>query len=256
MKFYLPSYDECLTIVKSNPHGCFYERGHVVDDYEISIFSYRNAKHNNFMMPLQNEQVNALEMKGLVFVFNDDKTVYKRYLMLHKFWEIDQYEHCMKDLYKDIPVKNITVKEDGFLVSFIRLPNSVIVSNTKNGFYDDINVMANEFLQNKDYFNFISSCLDKDIRPIFELVIPNRKFVKYNETSLILTKLRCNVTGKYLDLDGITEVPVVDRFKMSLDEVYRIKDHVRDLEGWVVHFIDDSIIKVKTKFWRDLKDEY
>ena len=255
MKFYLPTYKECKEIVELNPHGCFYERRHVIDDYEISIFSYRHAKYNNFILPLENSNVNALELKGLTFVFEDNNTSYRRYLMLHKFWEIDQYEHSRYELFKDNPVKNITIKEDGFLVSFIKLPNGTIISNTKTGFNDYVNYVANKYLDIKEYYDFINNCIDSEIRPIFELVFSNsnRGIVNYTKQSLILTKLRCNKTGTYLNLsDFDSPMQKVGECHKNLSDIYDIKDTTDDIEGWIVHFENDEILKVKTKWWRVL----
>lgn len=254
MRFYLPAYEECKEIVESNPHGCFYERRHVVDDYEVSIFSYRHAKYNNFIRPLENPIVNALEMKGIVFVFNDDGSIYKRYLMLPKFWEVDQYKHSMYDLYRDKLVKNITIKEDGFLVSFIKLPNGDIISNTKNGFHEEINARANKFLENKEYYDFINNCISNDIRPIFELTSVDDMFVKYDKSSLMLTKLRCNKTGDYLNTNSVdTKISKARECNLTFDEVYNLRESSENVEGWVVQFYDNSVLKIKTKWWSDRK---
>ena len=47
--FMIPTYDQCINIVNSNPDMYFYERKLLVDSYNISIFGYRHAKYNNFI---------------------------------------------------------------------------------------------------------------------------------------------------------------------------------------------------------------
>jgi len=257
MNFYIPTYEECLEIVKNNPKMYFYERKNIIDSYKLSIFGYRHAQYNNFMLPIINKpDVNALELKGISYVFNDDGTVFNHYLMLHKFWELNQYEHCTYDLFKDKKIKNITTKEDGFLITFIMLPSGDIVSQTKKGYDLYINILANSYIAKPDYFIFIKECLLNDIQPIFELV-GERSFVKYVKPDLILTKLRCNKTGKYLNINDYNtyDISVVEEHKnnYSLDDLLELKKTVNDIEGWVVHFEDDTILKIKTDWWIEKK---
>lgn len=253
MKFYVPTYEECVEIVDSNPDMYFYERKYVVDGYRISIFGYRLARYNNFMMPLVDKpNINALELKGMSFVFDDDGTVYNHNIMLNKFWEIDQYNHSNYKLFENKNIKNITIKEDGFLISFIKLPNGYIISQTKHGFDNNENIQSNKFLENKNYYKFINYCLDNDIRPIFEYVGAKLK-INYDNKDLILIKLRDNKTGEYLDINDFdtTGISKVEGIKSTLDDLLYMKDKVKDQEGWVVHFDDDDIIKVKTKWWKE-----
>ena len=253
MDFYIPTYEECLEIVDSNPKMYFYERKYNIDSYRLSIFGYRHAQYNNFILPIiPNPDVNALELKGISYVFNDDGSVYNHYLMLHKFWELNQYEHSAYELYKDKTIKNITTKEDGFLITYIMLPSGDIISQIKKGYDLYQNMKANEYIAKSAYYVFIRECLKNDIQPIFELV-GEKTFVEYKKPDLILTKLRCNKTGKYLDIkDFKTEgISVVKEYKnnYSLDDLLELKKNVTDAEGWIVHFEDDSIVKIKTDWW-------
>ena len=250
MNFYLPTYQNCLEIVESNPKMYFYESKYIINSYNISIFGYRYASYNNFILPIiEDPNINALELKGLSFVFNDDNSVYNRYLMLHKFWEIDQYQHCKIDKYKNRLIKNITEKLDGFLITFIILPDGNIVSQTKKGFYTKENIRANKYLENKVYYNFIKKCLLNNEQPIFELIGGNKLYVEYNYEDLILLKLRNNLTGKYIDIKDIKEVPIVKEYNYSIDDILRLKNELINLEGWVIHFDDDDLLKIKTDWW-------
>ena len=256
MKFYIPTYEECIEIVNNNPDMYFYERKYLIDSYYVSTFGYRYAKYNNFMLPIIDKpDINALDLKGITFVFDDNKQ-YKHYLLLHKFWEINQYKHCMYDYYKDKKIKNITTKEDGFLISFLKLPNDKIISFSKNNFEDLINIKANKFLDNPNYFNFINYCLDNNIQPIFEL-IGETLIVNYADLNeLILLKLRDNFTGKYLDIKDFdtTGIEIVSEINTTLDGLLDISNKIKNCEGWVIHFDDDDLLKVKTKWWRDIKN--
>ena len=255
MNFYIPTYQECLDIVDNNPDMYFYERKYLIDGYNISTFGYRYAKYNNFILPIIDKpHINALELKGITFVFDDDRT-YKHNLLLHKFWEIDQYNHCRYELFKDKKIKNVTTKEDGFLISFLKLPNGKIISFTKNSFDDITNLEVNKFLDDEKYFNFINDCLDNNVQPIFEHI--NRKLkIDYGKTNdLVLLKLRNNLSGDYLDIKdfntkGIKKITVSNK---TIDELLYMSDKLVNREGWVVHFQDDTLLKVKTDWWRNEK---
>jgi len=251
MDFYIPTYEQCLEIVDNNPKMYFYERKYIIDSYRLSIFGYRHSQHNNFMLPIiYNPDINALELKGISYVFNDDGSVYNHYLMLHKFWELNQYEHCTYDCFKDKKIKNITTKEDGFLITYIMLPSGDIVSQTKKGYDMLQNILANDYLAKVNYYVFIKECLLNNIQPIFELV-GEKTYVKYTKSNLILTKLRCNKTGKYLDIKDYDtkDISVVQEYNYTLDELLELKITSTDIEGWVVHFEDDTLLKVKTDWW-------
>lgn len=255
MNFYLPSYDDCLNIVDSNPNLYFYESKFIIDSYNISIFGYRHASYNNFILPIiEYPNINALELKGVSFVFNDIGDVYRRCLMLHKFWELDQYDHCRFNKFENKIVKNVTEKLDGFLITFIMLPDGTIVSQTKKGFYNKDNIIANKYLEYSNYYRFIKNCLLNNIQPIFEL-IGDKLFVEYESENLVLLKMRCNLTGKYLDIKTITEVPVVEHFNYSIDKILQLKTELINKEGWIVHFDDDTLLKVKTDWWINEKNK-
>jgi hypothetical protein len=253
MKFYIPTYEECVDIVNNNPNMYFYERKSLVDGYHLSTFGYRYAKYNNFILPLIDDlNINALELKGITFVFDDNKQ-YKHFLLLHKFWELNQYKHCTYDIFKDKNIRNITVKEDGFLVSFLLLPNDKIISFTKHGFDEPTNIEANKFLDNSDYYDFINNCLHNNIQPIFEHV-GRKTTVDYgNVNELILLKLRNNFNGEYLNVKNFDTkgIKVVAEEHKTFDEILIISKEIENCEGWVVQFEDDDMLKVKTKWWRE-----
>lgn len=258
--FYIPTYDECIEIVNKNPEMYFYERKYVIDNYFISIFGYRYASYNNFMLPLIDKpNINALELKGISYIFDDDRTVFRHNLMLHKFWELNQYDFCTYEHFKDKKIKNITTKEDGFLITFVLLPSGDIISQTKKGFDNPENLKANKYLSNPDYYKLIRYCLLNNIQPIFELV-DGCFYTNYNDEKLILTKLRNNNTGEYIELKKIiknvdlSNISIVSEYHYNLDELLSLKKYLTNIEGWIVQFDDDSIIKIKTDWWINKKN--
>jgi hypothetical protein len=258
MDFYIPTYHECIEIVETNPKGCFQEKSHLIDSYRISIFGYREAKFNNFILPLPERiSINALELKGISYIFDDRGNIFNHHLMLHKFWEINQYPFCSYQKLKDKKIKDITTKEDGYMITYVKLPNKEIISQLKTGFDCDVNIAANKYLDQSNYLKFIEKCLKRKQQPIFEYISEKTKMtIDYKgKEELILIQLRDNTTGKYLNTNKITEVPVIKRenFK-NINEILEESKTLTDKEGWVVRFTDDYFIKIKTRWYHTTKE--
>jgi T4 RnlA family RNA ligase len=256
MKYYVPTYEQAQEMVKQNPEMCFFETKHVIDGYNISLFNYKLAWFENFAKPLIDTDMRAEEMRGIAFVFNQDGTLYKRYLMMNKFWNINQNIDTMYDVIKNWRVKEITTKEDGSLITFIKLPNGNIVAKTKGGFSNDQSIGANKlYTTDTNLQRFVRHCLDNDIVALFEYVSPLNKIVlDYLKTELILIKMRSNVTGEYIDINstdiifsGIKIVnSIVDK---TVEELMVIAKTIEGVEGWVIQFDNNCLVKQKTEHY-------
>ena len=250
---YIPTYEEAVEMC-SYSMSPFYETKLVVDGFNVSLFNYRLANHGDFKNPLPGKQ--AFEMRGLTFVFNKDGSLYKRYILLHKFFNLNQTSDSLYSDLKDLKIKTIQNKEDGSVASFIKLPNGKVVGKTKMGFdnlqSESINRIYNS---NKELKKFVDWSLDNDIVSVFEYVSPqNRIVLRYRKEDLILLKLRCNKTGKYLSLvdftmqtSNITVAEYTD--PISLDQLVELTKNEIDKEGYIVHFQGDHFIKVKTAWY-------
>jgi len=221
----LLSYNEALalTIGKDAP---FYESKLFVDNFSVSIFNYRLAMYSDF---IDND---AFEMRGLTFVFNSDGSLFKRYLLLHKFFNLNQVEETQYSLIKDLKIKSIHNKEDGSIASFIRLPNGDVIGKSKMSFESGQALGMNRlYKSNSDLKRFVDWSLDNDLVAIFEYVAPtNRIVLKYSDEELILLRLRDNKTGEYLDLskysDKIGSVKVAPSDVGTLDELVELSHSV------------------------------
>ncbi len=251
--YYIPSYEECREMCDANGNLIFYETKHSVGGYNVSIFNYRLASYNNFVTPIETKpEVKAFEMRGLSFVFNKDGSLFKRYLLLDKFFNMDQTPCSLYSIVKDFKIKNVYVKEDGSVASFIMLPNGRVVAKSKASFdSDQAKEIQKIYDSNKKLQKFVTWCLNNEINPVFEYVSPrNRIVIPYKYTDLVLLRVRDNNTGEYLDineyldhLNGITlAVPENDK---SLDGLIELKSIVKDIEGWVVQFENGKMVKVK-----------
>jgi T4 RnlA family RNA ligase len=250
----LPNYDECVAMCNKK-NSTFYEVKTVVDGYRVSLFNYRLANNSDF------NTIHSREMRGLCFVFNLDGSLFKRYILLEKFFNLNQTESTNYDKVKNYKIKFVNNKEDGSIASFIMLPNGKVVGKSKMGFDNDQASGINRvYRSNPAIKKFVDNLLETDIVPIFEYVAPtNRIVLRYNSENLILLKLRCNKTGLHLplsdfDLDGID----IAKFENcnNLDELLKFLNVATDKEGVIVQTEDNSgkdfFFKIKTPWYISL----
>jgi T4 RnlA family RNA ligase len=197
-------------------------------------------------------------LRGLTFVFNKDGSLFERFLLMDKFWNMNQSEDSMYSVIKDYKIKTIYNKEDGSIASFIKLPNGKVIAKSKASFESS---QAKEIQKIYDRWpnikKFVDMCLDQDLMPIFEYVSPtNRIVLPYANTDLILLRVRDNKTGVYHDLDefvddldGITVAPTHGE---TLDDLIELKEVTQDKEGWIVQFENGKMVKIKTQWYQDL----
>jgi RNA ligase len=257
----LPNYQDCLNLCDSKDSP-FYETKMVIDGYSVSLFNYRLATNSDFKKEF------AKELRGICFVFNADGTLFKRYLLLQKFFNLNQTEETLFDNVKNFKIKSVNNKEDGSLATFIKLPNGKVIGKSKMGFDNDqANAISKIYANNTSIKNFVDYCLDRDIIPVFEYVSPfNRIVLRYKSDELILLKLRDNVTGNYLEIEPLLEkFPHIkfansEFFHGTLSELVDNVVDEKDKEGVVVHCLDtsgnDFLFKIKTKWYVELHSLY
>lgn len=252
----IPSYEECLELCSKNTS--FYESINFIDGFKISVFNYRLATYNDFLSTDFSK-----ELRGLTYVFNLDGTIYNKYLLLEKFFNLNQVPDTMYSEVKDFKIKSVYNKEDGSIASFIKLPNGKIIGKSKMGFDNDQSIQINKIYKtNKSVKRFVDKVLSLNYIPIFEYVAPSNKIVlRYAKEDLILLRLRDNVTGELLDLNDYLDVIGDIRMAPSetgytLDELIEMASYTEDKEGWIVEFENDLLMKIKTDFYFRLHGLY
>jgi T4 RnlA family RNA ligase len=261
---YLPTYEDCVEMC-SREESTFYESKFVIDGYPISVFNYRLAQYRDFVTPLENRpEVKAYEMRGLTFVFNTDGTLYRRFLLLEKFFNLNQVPESAYSIVKNYKIKFVNNKEDGSIASYIQLPNGKILGKSKMGFDNEqANGINRIYRTRTDVKEFVDWCINNNITAIFEYVSPaNRIVLRYLEEDLILLRMRDNSTGKHLDikdhLDKIGSIriaPFEDDSK-DLDSLIEVNATQVDKEGVIVQTEDeygkDFFFKLKTPWYMSL----
>ncbi len=252
----LPSYEEAVELC-SYEESPFYETKIEVDGFPVSIFNYRLAQYSDFNEPIESKpNLKAFEMRGLTFVFNKDGSLYKRFVLLEKFFNLNQVSDSMYSVIKDYKIRYVNNKEDGSIASFVKLPNGKVVGKSKMGFDNDqANGINKIYKTNPDVKSFVDWALDNDIVPIFEYVAPhNRIVLRYSEEELILLRLRDLNTGKHIDikdhLDKIGSIKIAPfEDDDTLDGLIEKSKTEAEREGWIVQFDNDHMVKIKTDWY-------
>lgn len=243
---YLPTYEMCQNICESTNNTVFYEQKNFIDGYQVSVFNYRLATYADF------EKYNGFELRGITFVFNEDGSLFGRFPLLEKFFNLNENESTVLELVKDHKIKSVREKADGSIINFIKLPNQRILAKSKTSFDSEQALMAQQIFESNPYVNkLVTDWLSQGITPIFELISPkNRIVINYDSTELILLSLR-DKDGNYLDLSNV-ELPTCKTYGYTLDEMLELRTHLENSEGWIVEFESGQKIKIKTEWYLSL----
>ena len=260
----IPTYEQALELC-SGEDAPFYESKMVVDGFNVSVFNYRLAQYKDFANPIPDKpELKGYEMRGLTFVFNEDGSLFNRYVLLEKFFNLNQVPDSLYSVVKNYKIKFVNNKEDGSIASFVKLPNGKVIGKSKMGFDNDQADGINRvYKTNKEVKSLVDWSLDNNIVPVFEYVAPNNRIVlRYPSEELILLRLRDNVTGKHIDirdhLDKVGSIrvsPFEDEIK-DLDQLIELTATQVDKEGSIVTCEDemgrDFFFKIKTPWYMSL----
>jgi T4 RnlA family RNA ligase len=257
----IPTYEQAVELC-SGEEAPFYESKMVVDGFNVSVFNYRLAQYKDFAYPIpEKPELKGYEMRGLTFVFNEDGSLFNRYVLLEKFFNLNQVPESLYSVVKNYKIKFINNKEDGSIASFVKLPNGKVIGKSKMGFDNDQADGINRvYKTNKEVKSLVDWALDNNIVPIFEYVAPNNRIVlRYPSEELILLRLRDNTTGKHIDIrdhldkvGSIRVAPFEDEIK-DLDHLIELNATQVDKEGSIVTCEDehgrDFFFKLKTPWY-------
>jgi T4 RnlA family RNA ligase len=253
-KYFIPTYEQCLEMVSERGTLVFYETKFVIDGIDVSCFNYRLSQYTDFIEPIQGKNYNAKELRGLTFVYENGK--YNHFLMLNKFWNINQVPETLLHEIKDKKIKSVYNKEDGTLVTFIKV-NGKIVSKTKMGFENEQTIEVDKIVKNNaNILKFVDDCFNKDLVTMWEYTsFKNRIVLEYNTSELTLLKVRNNKTGEYVDVEQFRGLGfnVVESLEFTdLESLMKRIEDATKIEGCVITFEDDQMVKWKAKEYCEL----
>jgi RNA ligase len=192
------------------------------------------------------------ECRGLIFNTETGKLISRPY---HKFFNAGEKEETQLNKINLYEPHVVLEKLDGSMIRPIPTPEGFRLA-TKAG-VTDVAMNAEVFIADKPHYaRFIHKCLLMNVTPIFEWVSrKNRIVVDYPTDNLILTGMRYNDTGKYVDYQVMVDyttswtIPVVQAVDgLAVQNIELFVKQVRewdDGEGIVLRFDTGHMVKVK-----------
>jgi RNA ligase len=193
------------------------------------------------------------ECRGLIFETRTGILISRPY---HKFFNVGEKAETQLNKINLYEPHVVLEKLDGSMIRPIPTPEGFRLA-TKAGI-TDVAMNAEVFIADKPHYaTFISKCIQKGTTPIFEWCSrQNRIVIDYPEDQLILTGIRYNDTGHYVDYEVMKNyatawnIPVVKAVNgLAVQDINLFVKQVRewdDGEGVVVRFSSGHMVKVKS----------
>jgi RNA ligase len=193
------------------------------------------------------------ECRGLIFNTETGNLISHPY---HKFFNVGEKEETQLNKINLYEPHIVLEKLDGSMIRPIPTPEGFRLG-TKAGI-TDVAMNAEVFVADKPHYaRFIHKCLLMNVTPLFEWCShKNRVVIDYPEDNLILTGMRYNDTGFYLDYEVMKNyadawsIPVVQAVDgLAVQNIELFVKQVReweDDEGVVVRFDTGHMCKVKS----------
>lgn len=232
-------------------------------DYTDEQVNGRTTRTFNYRLDIFESfaQVGGRNFRGTVYDVESKELLA---LPFHKFFNIYQSPFTQKSEIQEWQMDGVYEKVDGTLVYFYMV-NNQLVARTKRRCNNKFAIGAMRIVNKKHILkSFIKSWIKHGYTPIFELISPmSQVVVRYDFEDLVFLALRNMKTGKihYADMsmlplinnEIVSVFPIADRFS-TLDEVIaecKTENFGRDevLEGYVVQFTNNEIVKVKRPQW-------
>lgn len=222
----------------------------------LYIFDYRINSPSTFPTVIDNDTAILRECRGLIFGA-DGNILSRRH---HKFFNVDEKNETLTSNISIEKNCRILEKLDGSMISPVYIRHlDRFHWCTKMGI-TDVSIPVTDFANSrKNYIEFASYCYENNITPIFEWVSPLQVIViHYSSSNLILTDMRQNISGEYLDYEEIINlckrfaIPLVDTFLVEnnsiVDLINNIK-HIKDKEGIIIRYNNGHKIKLKSDWY-------
>jgi RNA ligase len=227
----------------------------VMEKEGYTAITYAVAFEETFQWDSDDPVGSAIRRECRGITFDAEGTLICR--KYHKFFNIGEKEETQLNKVNLYEPHVVLEKLDGSLISAQPTPDGFVLV-TKAG-VTDISQQAEEFIKNKSHYStFISKCIQKGTTPLFEWCSrKNRIVVDYPEDQLILTGMRYNDTGKYVEYQvmvnyatawNIPVVKAVDGFAVQNIELFvkQVREWDDD-EGIVLRFDNGHMVKVKSE---------
>lgn len=243
--------DEVMRIIKGRKEFIVAVRDH------FTVVNYIMMGNDTFPTVTSREEAILRELRGLIFSSETGEVLSRRY---HKFFNVGEREETLP-LNVDVLRPHVLLdKLDGSMISPVSI-NGAIRLMTKMGM-TNVAFEAEVFLaKNPLYEKFCRAAIETNRTPIFEFLSSKREFqivVPHEKDRLVLTAVRCNETGKYVNQEALVSlgekwgVEVVRSFAGNVGGLVEYVAELRSAcgsEGVVIRFDDGHMLKVKTDWY-------
>lgn len=261
-----------------NPNGevvtkRFYEVSKEIEGFNLNVFNYQLAWYPDF------DSFEKLNSRGIVFL--NDKVIC---VPFQKFFNLGEGEKDLNFYLNNRKIDSIMKKEDGSMISFLKLPNNKIICKSKTSFPNEMlknrdDLWSNELFM-KEYMNLkvtrgeilatrvqylyeqdnrlqeiVKEIIDMGYTPTFEYTSPESQIViKYDDHKLTLLAARNLIDGRYLPYNFLKERFgdfLVESIHTNINSIEDIRE-MSGIEGVVVAFEDGTRFKLKTEWYSNL----
>lgn len=212
----------------------------------VTIISYMIADSDYWKIP------NAIETRGHCF---DTETGECLALTFPKFFNVGEREDTQLH---NLPWNDdfvVSSKIDGSMIIPVLIDGQIIFK-TKKSFYSDVANYANEVAPDevKDFCKYF---IKNGYTPIFEFTSPQNKIViNYGkDPEFTLLAVRNMFNGKFIDQDMVDliakdyGIKTTSIFNKTKDKLLSDVQNLKDFEGYVIHFKNGQIVKLKTNWY-------
>lgn len=226
-----------------------------VKDGDYTVINYVVQMADTFP-PVETEAHAILrELRGMIFKTSTGEVIARR---LHKFFNVNEKTETQLHEIDFTRPHVILEKLDGSMITPIPMADWSLRWGTKMG-CTEVAVPVEEFIsRNPQYVEFAKMATGyMRSTPIFEWCSRKQAIViDHPVDKLVLIAMRRNESGRYIPYDNLKDIgksyniPVVEAYEGTLENMQALMDYTRDLvgmEGFVVRFDDGHMIKVKAE---------
>jgi RNA ligase len=235
------------------PHIDGREEFRVLEKDGYTVVNYAVAFEETFQWDSNDPIGSAVrrECRGITFDSNGN-LICRKY---QKFFNIGEKEETQLNKVNLYEPHIVLQKLDGSLIAPQPSSNGFVLT-TKAG-VTEISQQAEDFIKDKPHYStFIKKCIQRGTTPLFEWCSnKNRIVISYETDQLILTGMRYNDTGKYVDYEIMKtyatawNIPVVQAVNgLAVQDINLFVKQVRewdDEEGVVIRFNSGHMVKIK-----------
>jgi RNA ligase len=201
----------------------------------------------------------ALECRGIAF--DSAGNICSR--PLHKFFNVGEKSNLMPEhLLLRPDLADIHEKIDGSMISTAWVDGKLLW-RSKKSFVSDVVKLTEEYVAREPRFRgFAETVAAQGLTATFEFTHPAARIVCDEPEGLSLLHVRDNVTGEYLLLDPNHPVhKLVETYQIprawtfnniTLAGAFDYLETAQDFEGYVLQFLDGTLVKAKCAWYRRL----